>query len=247
MFSVISDDAADFPGLDIPKAKFKLFVDDEEVDPDTPICQFIGKKKLTTAQVPPSVFLRMIKQAEVPVLIVTISSKLSGTYNSAKIAARMSGKEVYVFDSAGISLTEGMVAKKAVELAEKGYDIKEAVEELEKYRKRVKLYAAVKNLSSLAKSGRVPNVIAAVGNLLKISVILEVKEWEINTYRKKFGFDSAIENLKKEFGKKAVVVGNICAEEKAKELAESLNLPMVNMCNILAAHTGEVVAVGVEE
>jgi DegV family protein with EDD domain len=108
------------------------------------------------------------------VVCVTISSKLSGTFESAMEAARHVGERVHVFDSLNLSWGEGYQALAAARAAKSGATLAEITRVLEDARDRIHMVVGLDTLENLAKGGRIGRVSALVGGLLNLKVLLTV-------------------------------------------------------------------------
>lgn len=136
----------------------------------------------TTSQVTPFGFEEAIRETldagETPI-VITISSKLSGTYNSAKIAASEFDKPVYVVDSENVAMGEKILVQYAVRMVAEGLSAEKIVEELEKSKKNICLVALLDTLEYLRKGGRVSNISGIVGGMLSIKPVVAVQDGEI--------------------------------------------------------------------
>jgi DegV family protein with EDD domain len=111
------------------------------------------------------------------VLFITISSKMSGTYDNAMIAKKMvEGVNVTVFDSKSVGYVECKMAFTACEMAEKGASMADIMKELEFIRDNNKIYFAVDNLKFLVKNGRLSNAAGFFADVLKIKPLLEINK-----------------------------------------------------------------------
>lgn len=135
-----------------------------------------------TSQVPPYDFEEAIREAldagETPI-VITISSKLSGTYNSARLAASAFDEEIYVVDSENVAMGERVLVQYALHLIEEGMEAKAIVEELEKGKKKICLAALLDTLEYLRKGGRVSNVAGVVGGMLSIKPVVAIQNGEV--------------------------------------------------------------------
>lgn len=139
-----------------------------------------------TSQPSPKDFLTAFeKQLEIfeKVLCVTITSKLSGTYNSALQAKNFLGQErekrVFVVDSLNASCGTGLLALRAIDFVNQGKDIEGIVKELEKLIPQIHLYGMFEEVKWLESSGRISHILANwVRRMRKIGVrpIIEVKK-----------------------------------------------------------------------
>lgn len=140
----------------------------------------VGSQELpTTSQPTPAAFedaFREAVEAGHEVVCITIASKLSGTYQSATIAAEEFPGKVFVVDSRSAAIGSGILTEYALELAEQGMTGEQILQELMEKRKQVHLYFMVDTLEYLKKGGRLNAAVAVVGGLLNIKPILHVEE-----------------------------------------------------------------------
>ncbi|MBQ8292667.1 MAG: DegV family protein [Bacilli bacterium] len=120
------------------------------------------------------------------VLVITISSKLSGTYTSALQAAEKYGN-VHVVDSLNACIGERLLCLYALELIKKGLSIEEIVEELNEKKKKINLIAVVNTLEYLKKGGRVSSAVAFAGEAFSIKPVLSVIDGEVKMIGKAVG------------------------------------------------------------
>lgn len=110
------------------------------------------------------------------VVCVTLSSKLSATHEAAAQAAReFTAVPVRVIDSLSVTMGEGMVALAAAEAAAAGADIDGAVSAAESAKARLSVFGAIDTLENLRKGGRIGGAAAALGTLLSIKPVIEVR------------------------------------------------------------------------
>jgi DegV family protein with EDD domain len=106
-------------------------------------------------------------------LCLTISSGLSGTYQSACIAKEPSNANVTVFDTLAGSLGHGLQIIRAAELAQNGYTIEEIVANLSDYREKMNILVLLDTLENIVKGGRLSKFQGSLAKILNIKVILE--------------------------------------------------------------------------
>lgn len=131
----------------------------------------------TTSQPTPAAFedvFREAVEAGHEVVCITIASKLSGTYQSATIAAEEFPGKVYVVDSRTAAIGAGILAECAQQMADQGMRGRQILEELIELRKKVRLLLFVDTLEYLKKGGRLSSTVAVVGGLLNIKPLLTV-------------------------------------------------------------------------
>ncbi|MFW5894709.1 MAG: DegV family protein [Bacillota bacterium] len=115
------------------------------------------------------------KEGYTDVVVVTISSQLSGTYEGAQMAANMvEGIHVHVFDSLSVGYAEAYMILEAAKMAEEGSDIPEILDRLAKIRENQGLFVSVDTLKFLVKNGRLSGASGLVGSMLKIKPMLQL-------------------------------------------------------------------------
>lgn len=135
-----------------------------------------------TSQIPPTVFEEAYKAAVEQgdeVIVITISSKLSGTYQSANIGAEDYPESVHIVDSENASLGERILVQYALRLKDQGLPVKEIVKKLEKEKKNIRLIALLDTLEYLKKGGRISKAAAVAGGLLSIKPVIAIQGGEV--------------------------------------------------------------------
>lgn len=143
-----------------------------------------------TSQVPPSDFeaaFEKIIAAGDTALCITISSKLSGTYQSAMIAAERFGDKVIVVDSLNVTVGEQLLVLRATQLQKEGWSAWEMAEILNHEKKRIRLIALLDTLEYLKKGGRISSTVAFAGTLLSIKPVIALVDGEIELLGKARG------------------------------------------------------------
>lgn len=159
-----------------------------------------------TSQVSPHAFAEAFKEARVSgdeVIAITLSSALSGTYQSAKLAQAMVGEEgVYVVDSLSASYAIAMIAEYACALRDEGLSAKQIVAEIERFKGRVKLVAVLDTLEYLQRGGRLPKAAARLGEAAKLKpVVVITEEGEVGLSTAVLGRKRALDTLLKKVAK----------------------------------------------
>ncbi|MBE5783857.1 MAG: DegV family protein [Clostridiales bacterium] len=143
----------------------------------------------TTSQPSPEAFVKAYEEArkngEIPV-VITVSSALSGTYQSAKIASQ-DYPEARVVDSKSVAIGAGILAELAVEWAEAGLDADLIVAQLKKERENIRLVALLDTLEYLKKGGRITKTAAFAGGVLSIKPVLAIRNGAIEILGKAHG------------------------------------------------------------
>lgn len=135
----------------------------------------------TTSQATPDAFMQAfdkVKEEGSSAVVITLSSKLSGTYQSAMIAAA-EHENIYVVDSGSVAMGSGILAQLALNLAEEGLDAGQIAERLEEEKEKIVIVALVDTLEYLKKGGRVSKTVAFAGTVLNIKPVLSVIDGEI--------------------------------------------------------------------
>ena len=123
--------------------------------------------------------------------VLTLSSKLSGTYFSAKQAAEKFGGKIYVVDSLNAAIGERLLCDYAIQLAQEGKSAKDIAQELEEKKKKVRLMAMLDTLEYLKKGGRVSSAVAFAGTMLSIKPVIELVDGEVKLAGKAMGSKKA--------------------------------------------------------
>lgn len=121
------------------------------------------------------------------VVVITLSSKLSGTYAGAVSAARSFPGKVFVVDSLNVCIGERILIQYAVRLLKKGLTAKELEERLLEARKRIKLMALLGTLEYLQKGGRISAAVAMSGAVLHIKPVISIEDGEVKMIGKAMG------------------------------------------------------------
>ena len=135
----------------------------------------------STSQATPAAFeveYEKARAAGEAAVVITVSSKLSGTYQSAVIAAQ-DYDNVYVVDSGSVAIGGGILVEYALNLLHDGLEAKEIAEKLEEAKHRIIIVALVDTLEYLKKGGRVSKTVAFAGTVLNIKPVLCVADGEI--------------------------------------------------------------------
>ncbi len=119
-------------------------------------------------------------------LVITLSSKLSGTYFEAKKASSFSDK-IYVLDSSTASIGERFLCEYALKLIKEGKTFKEIINILETKKKKIYIVALLNDLENLKKGGRISPLIAFAGEMFKVKPLILVNNGKIKLASKALG------------------------------------------------------------
>lgn len=166
------------------------YYDNETITAEEFYEKLVSSKDLPrTSQITPFRYeekLEELTQNGDTVILITLSSKLSGTYKAACNAA-MNFDNVFVVDSLGATVTQKLLVLYAVQLVKKGLPAPQIVKDLNANKTRIKLFAAVDTLDYLKKGGRVSAAAATVGNILNLKPILSIVDGEVKMVSKAIG------------------------------------------------------------
>lgn len=146
-----------------------------------------SKMMPSTSQATPYAFSAAFGQAVADgdeVVAIVVSSKLSGTYQSAVIASEDYPGKVHVVDSLNIALGSAILTEYALRLMDEGHSVQEITSLLEAARERVRLMAVVDTLEYLQRGGRLSKTAAIAGGLLSIKPIIGLVDGEIKVLAK---------------------------------------------------------------
>ncbi len=187
-FKIVVDSCADLPRQyhEDPRFEFvPLFlevgdyhvVDDETFDQKAYLEHVAASPVCARSACPsPDRYMRAYQTEAEDVYVFTLSSKLSGSYNSALIGRdiyheEIGEKNIFICDSLSACCGESNQALKAMELAESGLPFEEVVQQLSEYRDHMNTYFVLNDLETLRKNGRLTRMKALVANTLRIKPI----------------------------------------------------------------------------
>ena len=160
------------------------YEDGVSLTPDSFYMKLIESSALPkTSQVSPYAFGQAyenaLKSADY-VIVITLSSKLSGTYQSACIAADDYDGRVFVIDSENVTVGEQILIDYALSLIDKGIEVNTIVSQLNTMKKRIRLVALLDTLEYLKKGGRISSGAAFLGNVLSIKPVIAIVDGEVS-------------------------------------------------------------------
>ena len=165
---------------DISIARLKVIIADQEyedglLDPNTVVQAFHNKETITTSQPTPEQFIEVMnKQLKTydSVICLTISKTLSGTINSASLAATIiDNPNIHVIDSETTINGGAYLTEELVKYLDEGHDAKAGLAYLEELKAKGSLIFTVNDLSTLHKNGRLGRISAVIGKILRVRPI----------------------------------------------------------------------------
>jgi DegV family protein with EDD domain len=211
--AIVLDSTADFPGAQIrfPNMRVvplyvrfgeKSFRDYVELDPHDFYKRLrVAPELPTTSQPTPQDFASIYHalSAYERIYSLHISSKLSGTFQSASLAAAEDGDRIRLVDTQSASVGIGMLALAIQDLLERGTTDEEIEALAERHRERAGILFTVDTLEFLAKGGRIGRGKALMGSLLNVKPILAIEDGEVVPVTRARGRAKAFEEFRKRF------------------------------------------------
>ncbi|MCM8711825.1 DegV family protein [Clostridium sp. SYSU_GA19001] len=200
---------------------------------DIKLPEFLQKMKTsdvfpTTSQINPQRFYDCYKEyleKGYKIISIHISSKLSGTYQSACIAKNMlESEDIVVIDSLNVTAGLGILVLKACKLREEGLGLKAIEEKIMEVIPHVRSALVFESLDNLVKGGRLSKTAGIIGNILGIRVIIEIKDGELGVLDKVRGSKKALRTILDYIDEKGIKKGEISSTLKVenKDIFEPL-------------------------
>ena len=211
----------------------------------------------TTSQATPAAFVKefeAVRQAGESAVVITISAELSGTYQSACIAAE-SYDNIYVVDSQSVAIGTGVLAQYAVDCADAGISAREIAQKLEKKKADVTVIALLDTLEYLKKGGRISKTVAFAGGVLNIKPVVTVQDGVValigkargsrngnNLLVEKInqsgGVDFSLPVLLGYTGLNSALLDKYVEDSRGLWAEELDSIPKTLLCSIIGTHVG---------
>jgi DegV family protein with EDD domain len=239
--AIVLDSTADFPDAQIRFPNMRVvplyvrfgeesFRDYVELDPHDFYTRLRTAAELpTTSQPTPQDFLTVYHALAgyERIYSLHISAKLSGTFQSATIAAADEGDQIRLLDTESASVGIGMLALAIQELLARGTTDEEVEELFQRYRERAGILFTVDTFEFLAKGGRIGRGKALMGSLLNVKPILAIEDGEVVPITRARGRAKAFDEFRKRFEEAtddgpglAVGIAHAEAEDAVEQLRE---------------------------
>ena len=276
MFQIISDGGCDFTKEEAKKhnvtiVPFYITFDQHtflregvDITKDEYFKRLLGDKTLfpKTSQPSPQDYMDVYTphlEAGLDIISLTISSKLSGTYNSATLAARTLREEypnrtIIVIDSLSGSVGQGLILREIIKMRDQGFSVTKTEQYTKKVIKSTQIYFTLDTLEYLKRGGRVGSTTALVGGILGLRPVLHLVEGVIEQLdsvrgNKKVlhlmeeGLTAALEG---EVENVNLCIGHILSEKRAttfkgnveKALNTKINHPAIEVGVTIGTHAG---------
>lgn len=154
-----------------------VIVDDDTFDQADYLAKVAASEECPRTACPsPELYMETYNTEAEDVYVVTLSSRLSGSYNSALLGKNLyheeyGPKNIHIVDSLSACCGEAQIAIRAMELAESGMAFEDVVADLEAYRDEMKTYFVLDSLDTLRKNGRLTGMKALVATTLNIKPV----------------------------------------------------------------------------
>ena len=240
--TVIFDNKEYLAGETLTTKEFYKILRDTDIMPKTSQATYVQFK---------SAFEKYDENTEI--IYIAGSSTASGTYQSSMLAKNDGHDNVSIFDTQNLSIGSALFVIKACEMVENGCSVEEIILSLEKLKNDVEVVFSVDTLEYLKMGGRISSTKAALGNLLSIKPILEVKDGLVvqksQVRGKKQIYSTLAKTIVEKFGKdlksRTIIIGcgdniedlEIMKESLEKE-AEISNVYFVNIGCVVCSHSG---------
>ena len=166
--SITFGDTTYADGVDLTNDRFfELLIESDE----------LPKTSQATPYAYTQIFER-VRAAGDEAVVITLSSGLSGTYQSALTAAA-DYPEVHVVDSKSVTIAQGILVQYALRLVDEGHTAAEVASMVESARERLVLLALLDTLEYLKRGGRIPKSVGTIGELLSIKPVVGVRDGEV--------------------------------------------------------------------
>lgn len=213
----------------------------------------VPKTSLPSMEEIDRLFVKLKEEGYTHVIAVTISTGLSGTFNSVRLVSENHPEITFeIFDSKALSLGAGAIVLECGEMIESGKSFEEIVEQLPKLRDKIKVYYVLDTLKYLIKGGRIGRVSGSIGEVLNLKPIISINEEGVYyTYSKVRGrkrsiskiYDIIKEAVEQKEARVWVLHGGAKEEalelyKKVRELPNTISVGLSDISPVAGVHTG---------
>ncbi|MCC0639312.1 MULTISPECIES: DegV family protein [unclassified Clostridioides] len=243
---LIVDSACDLPNHIIEKYNIEViglnvsfgeenYISGKEIDNETFYRKMDESKLLPKTSCPsPDKFLEAYQCEEESILVISISSGLSGTYNSALLAKDMfekegNNKKIEIIDSLSGSIGIGQLVLKAAILIKEGKELEEIVSIIDRYKDNPPFYGTLETLENAIKGGRINPIAGKIINTLNFKAIIQVADGIVTPIDKARGEGNSLKKLIQlveskiiDKEEKVLFIGHANCPEKAQKVREAM-------------------------
>ena len=262
---IVTDSTCDLPAQIVKNHKIEVlpllinqgensFLDGVDITREEFYVQLPGFKPAPSTAAPsPELFRQKYEQlaeeGAKAILSIHISESLSATINSARMAAEEFKRiPVTVLDSSQLSLGLGFIVEKAAQMAELGHKVEDIINSLQELMKRTYVFASLKTLEYLRRSGRMHFAMAGLGEILQIKPLLHMNQGKPVSHRARTqtrATERLFEWLKEyaPYESLAIVHAGVQAEaeamrERVRDFLPGSDIPIVQITPVLGSHLG---------
>ena len=211
----------------------------------------------TTSHPAPGIIMELyeslLNQGYKHVIHITVSSKLSGSYQTALMSADLvDSSRIHVFDSCTVAYTQGMLAVNAAKKVTEGATIDKVLDYLEMMKQNNRFYCVINDLTNLRKGGRLSNIEAKLGSVLQIKPLLMLAhDGSVDPVEKVRTFKKALNrlveitkeaNLNNNYQLSVMHIVNLegakIVREKLQEIYPNLDIAIADISLVVAVHGG---------
>jgi len=211
-----------------------VYLDDDNFNQDEYLAHMESSAVAVKTSAPsPNLFFEEFKKGE-NVFAVTLSSKISATYQSAMTAKDMymdeyGKKFIHIFDSMSASVAEGLIALKISDLLKNGIGVNEVIEQVNQFITGMRTYFILDKFDNLVKTGRIKPYVAKIASFLNVKPICGDENGEIKMLDKARGYNKALRRLvamikenTPDIESRIISITHVKAYDKALELKDEL-------------------------
>ena len=235
------------------------FIDDDKLNVDNMLCAMHASKMKSTSSCPScGYFSKSYDEAEYTICI-TMTSKLSGTYNAAYLGGQDCNGKVHVVDSKATGGVMQLLVDKTYELMKQNLSFEEICEQIEEYKENLNLFFVLDKFENLVKNGRMSKIAAFVAQALYIKPLCVAREGIIEIYEKPRTMKGALNKLVDSIATKCTntsdkkcIIGHCQNEIDAKYLKQEIESKyqfkevvindMKGLCSFYALEKGIIVS-----
>ena len=241
------------------RANCKDFVDNETLVVDDMLDAMHASKTKSTTSCPSSEYFKKSYEEAENVICITLTSKMSGTYNAAYLGSKDCASKVHVIDSKATGGVMRLIVDKAYELMKEDLPFEELCNKLEEYKESLNLFFILDTFENLVKNGRMSKLTAFVAGALYIKPLCMAKEGVIDIYEKPRTMKGALNRLVESIDKhckdsenRKCIIAHCKNDEAAKFLKEEIQKKykfkeiiisdMRGLCSFYALEKGVIVS-----
>ncbi len=227
----------------------EVFIDDESFDQAKFLKSVAKSAECPKSSCPsPEAFREAYRTDAENVFVFTLSSHLSGSYNSAELGKKLyhekyGDKNIFVCDSESASCGETQLAFKAVEWSKEGRSFEEICQRLAEYRDKMKTYFVLDNLETLRKNGRLTGIKAFVATTLNIKPVMSATKGVIIQIGQAIGTQKALAKMAEAVARESVhpeekmlMITHCNCRERAEKVKEMI-LEKIRVKDVLIMDT----------